>query len=237
VTTGVVLAAAGVGSRLGSTAPKALVYLGGRPLVAHAIERVCQTGAVRQIVVTAPTGYTGAIEDAAREAIWAGVNLRVVEGARESRQASVAAGLAALGEADDIVLVHDAARPMTPPEMISRLIAAVRAGQDAVVPVLAVHDTIRAVDPASPGRALGTVDRDRLRAVQTPQAFRGEVLRRAHALGVERSANEARAASDDATLVEALGLPVGLVAGEPAAMKITSRHDLAVAELFLEEGW
>lgn len=235
MTTGVVLAAAGVGSRLGLTEPKALVHLGGRPLVAHAVHRLCRTGVIRAIVVTAPAGSVGPVQDAARSVASDDVSIQVVDGVGASRQASVAAGLAALGSTDDVVLVHDAARPMASPELIGRLIDAVHAGHGAVVPVVAVHDTIREVDPRRPERALGTVDRNRLRAVQTPQAFDAEVLHRAHAAGAERAGNEVSAASDDATLAEALGVPVHLIPGEAAAMKITNGHDLAVAELFLQE--
>lgn len=235
MTTGVVLAAAGVGSRLGSAEPKALVRLGGRPLVAHAVDRLCRSGSISAIVVTAPAGGAEAIGAAARSAASHDVSIEVVEGAGASRQASVAAGLAVLGPKHDVVLVHDAARPMASPELITRLVGAVKAGQDAVVPVVPVHDTIREVDPSRPGHALGTVDRNRLRAVQTPQAFNADVLRRAHAAGAERAGNEASAASDDAILAEGIGVGVHLIPGEAAAMKITNRHDLAVAELFLRE--
>lgn len=244
LSTGAVVVAAGAGSRFGAELPKALVLLGEHPLVTHATMRLALSAVVRGVVVTVPHSHA----DEAARAAQAGldlahvrtgltVSLDVVDGEFSSRQASVAAGLAALDESHGVVLVHDAARPLAPPSLIRTLTEAVQAGDVAVVPGVPVSDTIRAVDPVDETRGDGVVDRSRLRAMQTPQAFRGDVLRRAHAAGADRAAEEAAAATDDAGLVEALGLPVRIVAGERAALKITNRHDLAVAELFLREGW
>ncbi len=234
----VVLVAAGAGHRLGAEVPKALVWLAGRPLVAHAAERIAATGMVGTLVITAPAGHGEHIRAAAADGLRAAdppMDLQVVEGTFPSRQASVAAGLRRVGADTPVVLVHDAARPLTPPEMMIRLIEAVRSGHDAVVPAVAVTDTIRTVDPRDPTRALGVVDRRHLRAVQTPQAFRAEVLHRAHAHGADRAGDERTAATDDASLVEELSIPVHLIDGERAAMKITDQHDLAVAASFLPE--
>ena len=235
----VVLVAAGAGNRLGADQPKALVWLAGRPLVAHAAARVAETGMVGTLVITAPGGYGEQIRTAAADALQSAatpVTLQVVEGPFPSRQASVAAGLAHVDPQTPVVLVHDAARPLTPPAMMVRLIQAIRSGHDAVVPAVPVADTIRAVDPSDPSNAQGVVDRRQLRAVQTPQAFRGEVLHRAHAHGAGRADDEDAAATDDAALVEELSIPVHLIDGDRAAMKITDRHDLAVAASFLTEG-
>jgi 2-C-methyl-D-erythritol 4-phosphate cytidylyltransferase len=118
------------------------------------------------------------------------------------------------------VMVHDAARPLTPPELIRRVLAALRAGAPAVVPVVHLTDTIKAVD--ANGAVLGTPERSGLRAVQTPQGFRTEVLRRAYA-------REGAAATDDSALVENLGVPVQTVPGDPLAFKITTPLDLRLA--------
>ncbi len=148
-----------------------------------------------------------------------GSAVTVVEGANE-RTESVRRGLAALGEAE-IVLVHDAARALTPPSLISRVVAEVRSGRRAVVPALPVADTIKAVD--SDGAVTGTPDRSHLRAIQTPQGFRADVLIRAYEAAAE-------GATDDAGLVERLGETVHTIAGEPLAFKITTPHDLLLAE-------
>ncbi len=228
-----VLTAAGSGSRLGADLPKALVPLAGLPLVAHAAARLAGSGRVHELVVTAPAGYL----DAVRTAVVAACDLPVqVVAGGPSRQASVAAGLAVLSRALPIVLVHDAARPLASPALVRRLVDAVREGHPAVVPALPVTDTIKEVDDADPPRAVRTLDRGRLRAVQTPQAFRTDLLRQAHAAAAHLAAVEARAASDDAALVEQLGAQVRVVAGEEQAMKVTTVRDLAVAELLLREG-
>ena len=126
----------------------------------------------------------------------------------------------------DVVLVHDAARPLAPASLVARIVAAVESGADAVVPVVAVADTVKEVDDA--GNVRRTVDRAALRAVQTPQGFRREVLVRAH-----ESAGELDA-SDDAGLVERLGVAVVTVAGSADAVKVTTRSDLVVVEALLQ---
>ena len=148
----------------------------------------------------------------------------------------LAAALAAVPQAD-VVIVHDAARALTPPEVAQRVVAAVRAGHEAVVPALPVTDTVKEVDArpvGEPEPVVGTPRRDRLRAVQTPQGFSTPVLVAAHRAGAERAGDEALAASDDAGLVEACGGSVVVVAGDERAMKVTTPMDLALAELLLE---
>ncbi|WP_421742157.1 2-C-methyl-D-erythritol 4-phosphate cytidylyltransferase [Cellulomonas sp.] len=237
-----VLTAAGSGSRLGRPLPKALVPLEGQSLVAHAARNLLAARAagddrVRVLVVTAPAFHLAAIEREL-EQLSDEVTLLVVAGGA-TRQASVAAGLAALvadprGADVDVVLVHDAARPLAPASLVERVIEAVRDGHPAVVPGLPVTDTIKRVAPhrgvlVEP--VLETVPRAELRAIQTPQGFTRELLLRAHASGAEDAHDEALAASDDAGLVERLGEPVWVVAGDERAAKITTARDLAIAAL------
>jgi 2-C-methyl-D-erythritol 4-phosphate cytidylyltransferase len=159
-----------------------------------------------------------------------------------TRRRSVAAALEAVPDQFDIVLVHDAARALAPPELVGAVADAVRAGHDAVIPVLPVIDTIKEVSASA--EVLGTVDRSVLRAVQTPQGFRRAVLVRAHAAAASGASTWAGAdqsrfaddASDDAGLVERLGLGVACVPGSDHAIKITRPIDLAVAELLLSSG-
>jgi 2-C-methyl-D-erythritol 4-phosphate cytidylyltransferase len=136
----------------------------------------------------------------------------------------VRAGLAAAGDAE-FVLVHDAARALTPPAMIARVVAELKAGSAAVIPVLPVTDTIKSVDVL--GVVTGTPLRSELRAVQTPQGFSAQVLRDAHDAGD-------LAATDDASLVERLGVSVQTIAGEVRAFKITTPLDLVLARALLD---
>lgn len=237
MTTAAVLTAAGSGTRLGLDLPKALVPLGGVPLVVHAARGLVASGVVDQLIVTAPVDHVDAVHDLVADVVTDGVALAVVPGGA-SRQASVAAGLAVLAPDVDVVLVHDAARALTPPDLVARVVDAVRAGHPAVIPGLTVTDTITRVAAAAGApedgvAAAGTLDRAELRAVQTPQGFDRAVLDRAHAAGAHRSSAEDTAATDDASLVEGLGLPVWVVAGHEDAAKITTPRDLAVAETVL----
>ena len=219
---GVVVVAAGSGTRLGAGLPKAFVPLHGRPLLAHAVDTVAQLGGLRSLVVVAPAEL--ADPDAPS---WAGVDLPpdavvVVGGA--SRTDSVAAGLAAVGDVD-VVLVHDAARCLTPLAVFERVVAAVRAGAAGAVPGIPLVDTVKTVDAA--GVITGTPDRASLRAVQTPQGFAREVLVAAYRSGL--------AATDDAALVELAGHHVVVVEGDPLAFKVTTPDDLEHAERVLTE--
>lgn len=221
-----VLTAAGSGSRLGCEVPKALVELSGRPLVWWAA-RGLRAGGVGTIVVTAPAASL----DEFRAGIADIGGVEVVAGSDRSRQASVALGLAALGQRNegDVVLVHDAARPLTPAQVTARVIDAVRAGASAVIPVLPVTDTLKSVDAS--GVVTGTPRRADMVAVQTPQGFRWDVLMRAHEAGASLGADEAVAATDDAGLVEAIGAVVHTVAGDERSLKVTRPLDLSLAQL------
>lgn len=213
-----IVAAAGSGSRLGAGTPKALVPLAGRPMVCRAVDGL-RAGGVAEVVVVVP-----AAERAAFEAVLP-TGVAVVAGGA-SRTASVRAGLTAAGPAATAVLVHDAARPLTPPAVIARVLGALAAGAPAVVPVLPVVDTTVLVDDA--GRVTEAPPRARLRRVQTPQGFDRATLEAAYAaLGADADL------TDDAAVVRLAGAPVATVAGDERSAKITVAHDLELAELAL----
>jgi 2-C-methyl-D-erythritol 4-phosphate cytidylyltransferase len=215
----VLVPAAGAGLRLGPGGPKALRLLAGEPLLVHAVRRVAAAPSVRMIVVAAPAAEVEAV----REVLAPVAPVTVVAGGAE-RQESVSLALAAVPAEIEVVLVHDAARALTPPELIESVAAAVRQGRPAVIPVLPVVDTIKEVGPGEV--VLGTVDRSVLRSVQTPQGFRHDVLAAVHA-------SAADALTDDAGLVEKAGLPVTCVPGSDLALKITRPLDLVLAEALL----
>ena len=208
--------AAGKGLRLGHDEPKAFVCLGTDSLLTRSVDGLRASGAVDRIVVIVPVDLL----DAARGLV--GADVIVVAGGRE-RTDSVRAGLAVVGDAS-VVLVHDAARALTPPALIARVVAEVRAGRPAVIPVLPVVDTVKEVDLM--GAVVGTPDRASLRAVQTPQGFDADVLRRAYAAATDIS-------TDDAGLVERIGETVHTIVGDALAFKITTPHDLLLAEALL----
>lgn len=228
----VLVPAAGAGLRLGPGGPKALRLLAGEPLLVHAVRRVAAAPSVRLIVVAAPAAEVEAV----RALLAPVAPVTVVAGGAE-RQHSVAAALAVVPPDVGVVLVHDAARALTPPELVEAVAAAVRAGCAAVIPVLPVVDTIKEVGSAGDAGAgerpgglsevvLGTVDRAVLRSVQTPQGFRRDVLAAAHAAGLDTH-------TDDAGMVEKAGVPVTCVPGSDLAMKITRPLDLVIAEALL----
>jgi 2-C-methyl-D-erythritol 4-phosphate cytidylyltransferase/2-C-methyl-D-erythritol 2,4-cyclodiphosphate synthase len=213
--------AAGTGERLGAAVPKAFVPVAGRELLLHTIDRLLTAGVDRVVVSVDGDQLAGTRQLLADQRPVDRVTV-VVGGA--DRTASVAAALAAVGADADVVLVHDAARALAPESLIRSVVDAVRAGNRAVIPVLAVTDTMRGVRPD--GSLAAVVDRDTLRVVQTPQGFDADVLRQAHA----RAAAENSSATDDAGLVDALGIPIGTVPGDRSAFKITTAADLAEAE-------
>jgi 2-C-methyl-D-erythritol 4-phosphate cytidylyltransferase len=215
----VLVPAAGAGVRLGPGGPKALRLLDGEPLLVHAVRRVAAAPSVRLIVVAAPATEVGAV----RALLAPVATVTVVAGGAE-RQESVGRALAAVPPDIPVVLVHDAARALTPPELIESVAAAVRDGRPAVIPVLPVVDTIKQVGPGE--IVHGTVDRSVLRSVQTPQGFRHDVLARAHASAVDPL-------TDDAGLVEKAGIEVACVPGSELALKITRPLDLVLAEALL----
>jgi len=202
-----IVVAAGRGDRFG--AAKQFLTLGGTTLVDHAVAHA--SAACDPVVVVVPAGSE-----------WAGrPDVAVVTGG-VTRSASVRAGLAAAPAECEIVVVHDAARPLAGVALFSAVIDAVRAGADAAVPAIPVADTLKRVDGE---RVVETVVRDALVAVQTPQAFRADVLRAAHESGGD--------ATDDAALVEAAGGRVVVVPGDRRNLKVTEPADLALAEALL----
>jgi 2-C-methyl-D-erythritol 4-phosphate cytidylyltransferase len=211
-----IVAAAGSGSRLGADVPKALVPLAGRPLVHWAVEGLL-AGGVTEVVVTVPAAHRAEFEAALPDGV------AVVEGGA-TRTASVRAGLAAVSARPGVVLVHDAARPLTPPDVVARVLAALHAGAPAVVPVLPVVDTTVLVD--DDGAVADALPRALLRRVQTPQGFDRATLERAYA-GLPDDAE----LTDDAAVVRRAGVPVTTVPGDERSAKVTVPHDLALAEL------
>ena len=214
-----IVAAAGSGLRLGAERPKALVPLGGRPLVCWAVESL-REGGVDEVVVAVPEPQQAAFVAVLPD------DVHVVVGG-DTRTASVRAALAAAREHADVVLVHDAARPLTPPDVVARVLAALSAGAAAVVPVLPVVDTTVVVD--EDGVVTADVPRGPLRRVQTPQGFDRATLVAAYG----RAHGTAAGFTDDASVVRAAGVAVQTVAGDERAAKITVPHDLTLAELQL----
>jgi 2-C-methyl-D-erythritol 4-phosphate cytidylyltransferase len=216
-----IVPAAGSGERLAAGVPKAFVHVRGVTLIERAIRGLRDSGVVDAVVVAVPPGRT---DEASLVLADPDFDVIVVAGGVD-RTDSVRAALDAAGDAD-YILVHDAARPLTPPALIARVVQALQDGHSAVVPVLPLVDTVKAVD--ANGVVLGTPERAGLRAVQTPQGFTTSVLRRAYGrVGVF---------TDDASMVESIGGQVQTVAGDPMAFKITTPVDLLLAEALLSEG-
>jgi 2-C-methyl-D-erythritol 4-phosphate cytidylyltransferase len=229
------VAAAGRGTRLGAAVPKAFVRLRGRSLVERSIAAMISSAVVDEIVVLVSPdmeNYAEELLDQAGllDATATGVPVHLVHGGGE-RADSVWAGLRTLTTGEAVVLIHDAARALTPPGMIARVARRVLEGAPAVVPVLPVTDTIKQVDD---GVVVGTPDRAGLRAVQTPQGF---------LLSSLRAANEAYfaapdpgfVATDDASLMEWYGVPVVTVQGDPMAFKVTTPIDMTLARTITDE--
>ncbi len=227
VSVGALVPAAGRGDRLGGGVPKALRPVRGEALLVHAVRGLLAADSVSVVVVAAPADAVGAVREVVAERL-PGARVLVVAGGA-TRQSSVAAALAALPDDVDVVLVHDAARALAPVELVERVIAAVGDGVAAVVPGLPVHDTVRSVGPD--GTAHETLDRDRLRIVQTPQGFVRTWLEAAHTA----AADAGRTATDDAALVEAIGGRVVVVDGSEEAFKVTTPLDLLLAQALLEQ--
>jgi 2-C-methyl-D-erythritol 4-phosphate cytidylyltransferase len=192
------------------------------PILVHAVRALAQARSVDIVVIAAPPDEVGAVA-----ALFADHDLpaevSVVPGG-STRQESVRLAVSALPASVEVVLVHDAARPLVPVELVDAVAAAIAAGADAVVPVLPLADTVKQV---ADGVVVATPDRASLRAVQTPQGFRRVVLADAHAMAA------AGDATDDAGLVEALGLRVRTVPGSAEAFKVTRPLDLMLAEALL----
>lgn len=221
-----IVLAAGRGSRFGGLQPKQYALVGRERVLDRSLATA--RAAADHVVVVLAEG-----EDAEAEALIAGgaADVAVVGGLE--RADSVRAGLAVVDADAAVVVVHDAARPLASAALHLAVVRAVHAGADAVIPGVAVTDTIKRTAPAPVGLGaeglavvVETLDRSELVAVQTPQAFRFDVLRRAHASGA--------VATDDAGLVEAVGATVVVVPGEVTNIKITGPHDLLLAVALLD---
>ena len=209
-----VLAAAGSGERLGADRPKAFVRLGDQPLLAESMARLDACGWIDAIVVAAPPDWEEPAILLAEELGCSKVSSCVTGGA--TRTESVRRALAEVPEDAAAVVVHDAARPLVDDAVVERVLAALNEGWDGAVPAVSVADTIKRVDGE---RVVETLQRDELRAVQTPQAFVTSVLRDAFS-------GELGAASDCASLVEARGGRVKVVPGDARLLKVTDSFDL-----------
>jgi 2-C-methyl-D-erythritol 4-phosphate cytidylyltransferase len=217
-----VVPAAGSGQRLAAGVPKAFFHLDGRTLVERAVSCLLESGVVDRVVVAVPADRTGQAK------LILGREATVVPGGA-NRGESVSRALAAVADSQQpkFVLVHDAARPLTPPELVVRVVEALRAGHSAVVPALPVPDTVKAVD--ANGVVLGTPERASLRAVQTPQGFATDLLLRAYEQAMTADF------TDDASLVEHIGGQVQVVDGDPLAFKITTRLDILLAQAIVTQ--
>ena len=212
-----IIPAAGSGDRLGQSIPKSLVVINGKTLIQRAVESILPH--VDEVIIAAPKDFeleiSGLFSDNKK--------IKVISGG-EVRSKSVAAALSQVNENADYILVHDAARCFATQAQTMRVIDALLAGDHAVVPGIEVVDTIKVIDANN--FAESTPSRSSLRAVQTPQGFSAQILHRAH-----QSGNDA---TDDAALVEALGIAVRVVPGEPNAHKITTPADLEWAKRLAE---
>ena len=222
--TAIVVVAAGSGTRLGASAPKAFVGIDGHTILRHCLEGVFAAPPA-QVVVVVPADRTGDALTEVRESAGERHDLVSVVAGGATRQQSVAAGVAGVWPDVEFILVHDAARALTPPAVFERVIGALENGEDAALPVLAVVDTIKRVDGAA---VVDSVDRAELASAQTPQGFRRDVLLAAL---VEATGDY----TDDAALVQAAGHRVATVAGDERAFKITTAADLERARHLLTE--
>ncbi|WP_327305991.1 2-C-methyl-D-erythritol 4-phosphate cytidylyltransferase [Streptomyces sp. NBC_01298] len=233
--TAAVIPAAGRGVRLGPGAPKALRTLAGTPMLIHAVRAMARSRAISLVVVVAPADGTAEVRRLIDEhALPERTEILVVPGG-ETRQESVRAGLDALPADITAVLIHDAARPLVPVDTVDSVVEAVRDGAPAVVPALPLADTVKEVEPGRPGEpepVVATPVRARLRAVQTPQGFDLATLRLAHEK-LARLSGDGEGATDDAGMVEQLGVTVVVVPGHEEAFKVTRPLDLVLAEAVL----
>jgi 2-C-methyl-D-erythritol 4-phosphate cytidylyltransferase len=218
-----VLAAAGRGERLGSERPKAFARLAGRPLLAESLERLEGSDWIDAIVIAAPPDWEEPSILVAEE-IGAGKVSSCVTGG-DSRSESVRLALGEVPDDAAVVLVHDAARPLLTGAVIERVLAPLGEGWDGAVPGLPVSDTVKRVEGE---RVIETLPRDKLTAVQTPQAFVASALR-------EALSGELAGSSDCASLVEARGGRIKVVEGDRRLLKVTDAEDLAIVESWLED--
>lgn len=225
-----IVLAAGEGSRLGAARPKAFVGLGGRVLLAHSVEAFECHEAVDGIVLVVPEDWTGPAEVLVDDLGFDRVSAIEVGGA--CRAESVLRGLTAVRDRPQTaVLVHDAARPVVPNDLVDRVLRGLDDGYDAVVPTLPVTDTVKQIE--SDGRVVTTIARNGVRLAQTPQGCRASVLR--SALQGAEAAGSLERITDCAQAIEEAGGRVLTVDGDERALKVTVPDDLAVVTAWLEE--
>ena len=225
-TVGVIVVAAGSGSRLGAELPKAFVSIGGRSILQRALESVLGMSEPAQIVVVVPAERLTLAQDEVRAAAGSAIEYASVVVGGATRQSSVVAGLDALWPDVGVVLVHDAARPFTPTALFEAVVARVRSSGQGVVPGLPVADTLKRMDADV---ALETVDRSLLSAIQTPQGFPRIELTEAYAAATQDY-------TDDAAVFAAAGHTVRVILGDALAFKITTPWDLRRAESLIGTG-
>lgn len=233
---GVIIVAAGRGERLGSTAPKAFVELDDRPLLEYALRTVTALEPAGQLVVVIPEGFAAETLEIVDGVVTGGSAWQVsIETGGRERDESVRNGLSALHDSIDTVLVHDAARPLTPASVFDRVISEVRRTGDGVVPTIPVADTLKRID--SDGTVLVTEDRTHLAAAQTPQGFPRESLEAAHESAQSRMlAGGETMPTDDAEVLQRFGGKVRTVDGDPMSHKVTSAADLKMLHGILSSG-
>jgi 2-C-methyl-D-erythritol 4-phosphate cytidylyltransferase/2-C-methyl-D-erythritol 2,4-cyclodiphosphate synthase len=217
----VVVVAAGLGTRLGADKPKAFVTLAEKTLIEHALENIAGVPALEQVIIAVPAGHEAQTAELADVAL-AGTSVRfdVVVGG-DTRQQSIANALGVMDSTVEVVLVHDAARALAPASLFTRVASEVRRSGLGAVPVMKVADTVKRVE----GEVVReTVDRNSLRAAQTPQGFVAKDLIAAYAAADAEY-------TDDAALAQAHGMQINAVEGDERAFKITTADDLAAAEL------
>lgn len=226
MTASAIIVAAGSGVRLGSSAPKAFAKIGGRTMLSFSLDAIRQVGSIGEVVITVPEGFEGAAR-AEAAALGLGVPLKITPGGPE-RQDSVRIALGLTSSESELVIVHDAARPLATPAIFEACLnAAARAG--GAIAAIPVADTLKRVADSA---IAATVARAGLWQAQTPQAFRRDLLVAAHS----RAVTEGIVATDDADLVERTGARVEVVEASTANIKITTPSDLAIVEAIIAAG-
>jgi 2-C-methyl-D-erythritol 4-phosphate cytidylyltransferase len=220
-----IVVAGGSGARLGADRPKAFVRFGERTMLAASLATLEEHDGVDGMVVVVPEGWEERTSLLVEDLCASKVAVAIAGG--ETRPDSVAAGLAELPDSCALVLVHDAARPLVAAALVDRVLEALDGGAEAVVPALDIVDTVKRVD--GDGTVVETLVRTELRAVQTPQGFRRDLLERAYA-------GDRSGATDCASLVERAGARVQVVAGDPRNLKVTTMDDLQRAETLFKDG-
>ena len=218
-----IIVAGGRGERLGTDIPKQFIELEAKPILLWAVDRIWSCPKISELIVVVPEDH---LERA--QQILANRELKIVKGGRE-RQDSVFAGLKELSAKANLVLIHDGVRPFPSRALIERVIEGAEKFGSAI-PGIPLKDTVKEIDKKT-GQVMGTVDRNRLYAIQTPQVFAREIILRAH----ERAQSLGFYATDDSTLVEWIGEQVIMVEGEETNIKITTPLDLKLAQIIAKE--